>query len=201
MYVVYFFEFLLPKKAFATLSHMAKQSQQLVLMLVIGILIGTAGVMAWKTRTVGTDESDTNITTDNGAMTATDTLANAQETMKRTEPSLPLAPSIPSGSRLGLRVEDQPAGDRVSVSGFEVKESNWIAVYDDRDGQPGWIIGAARVFAGDTQINVELLRSTIKGQKYYVGILSDDGDKTFSRQTDLPPLSPDKVVIVSFVAE
>ena len=179
---------------------MAKQSQQLVLMLVIGILIGTAAVMAWKTRTVrNLDEAMVN-TSDNGAMTASDTMVKTQETMGRTEPSLPLAPSIPKGTRLGLNVEDQLAGNTVSLNSLDIKSTNWVAVYDERDGEPGWIIGATRVHAGDTTAKVDLLRSTIKGQRYYVGILSDDGAETFSRQTDLPPLSPDKVVIVSFMA-
>ncbi len=180
---------------------MAKQSQQLVLMLIIGILIGTAGVMAWKTRTGGMTNDDAISTTESGSMTATDTLTKTQETIGRTTAQLPLAPSIPKGSRMGLTVDDQMAGTVVAVSNLDIKETNWVAVYDEREGQPGYIMGATRVRAGDTMANVELLRSTTKGEKYYVGILGDDGSDTFNRQTDLPPLSPDKVVIVSFVAK
>ena len=179
---------------------MAKQSQQLVLMLVIGILIGTAAVMAWKTRTAGTLDEVTVNTTDNGAQTASDTIAMTGETIGRTEPALPLAPSIPKGTRIGLNMEDQLAGNSVTVNSLDIKSSNWVAVYDDREGQPGWIIGATRVRAGDTTAKIDLLRSTVQGQKYYVGILGDDGSEAFSRQTDLPPLSPDKVVIVSFMS-
>lgn len=179
---------------------MAKQSQQLVLMLIIGILIGTAGVMAWKTRSVGTGDDEAVNTTDSGAMTATDTLSKTQETIGKTVSTLPLAPSIPKGSRIGLSVDDQTAGNVVAVSNLDIKDSNWIAVYDEREGQPGYIMGATRVRAGDTAAKVELLRSTLKGEKYYVGILGDDGSDSFNRQTDLPPLSPDRVIIVSFVA-
>ncbi len=179
---------------------MAKQSQQLVLMLVIGILIGTAGVMAWKTRSVETINDEILNTTDSGAMTATDTLSKTQETIGKSASMLPLAPSIPKGSRVGLSVEDQIAGKIIKVSNLDIKDTNWVAVYDEREGQPGYIMGATRVHAGDSAASVELLRPTEKGGKYYVGILGDDGSDTFNRQTDLPPLSPDKVVIVSFVA-
>ena len=53
---------------------MAKQSQKLLLMLVIGVLIGTTGVMAWKTRTVGEGEEVLN-STDNNASTTIDGLS------------------------------------------------------------------------------------------------------------------------------
>jgi hypothetical protein len=152
---------------------MAKQSQQLVLMLVIGILIGTAGVMAWKTRTAGTDEEAVNSTV-SGSGTATDTVAKTQETIGRGDPSLPLAPSIPKGSRIGLNAQDQLAGNAVSVNGLDIKDTNWVAVYDEREGQPGYIMGATRVHAGDTEAKIELLRDTVQGQRYYVGILGDD---------------------------
>lgn len=178
---------------------MAKQSQQLVLMLIIGILIGTAGVMAWKTRSVSEDIEAIN-TTESGATTTSDVLLKTQESIGRADMQLPLAPAIPGGTRVGLNAEDQLAGNTVSVAGLEIKETNWVAVYDDREGGPGYIMGAARVHAGDTTTIVELLRPTEKGKKYYVGILNDDGGETFNRQTDLPPLSPDKVIIVSFMA-
>jgi hypothetical protein len=179
---------------------MAKQSQQLVLMLIIGILIGTVGVMAWKTRTIGTGEEETTNTTDSGAQTASGTIVKTQETVGRTASTLPLAPSIPKGSRIGLTAEDQLAGNTVRVDSLDIKDTNWIAVYDEREGQPGYIMGALRVHAGDTTAKIELLRPTVQGQKYFVGILGDDGSDTFNRQTDLPPLSPDKVIIVSFMA-
>lgn len=176
---------------------MAKQSQKLLLMLVIGVLIGTTGVMAWKTRTVGEGEEVLN-STDNNASTTIDGLSKRDSLTHAL--SLPLAPSIPKGSRIGLSVEDQIAGNLISISGLELKENHWVAIYDQREGQLGWIMGATRVRAGDTSAVIELLRPTISGETYYAGILSDDGDEVFNRQTDLPPLSSDKMTIVSFMA-
>ena len=126
-------------------------------------------------------------------MTNTETVGEA--------PALPAGPEIPANRRIGLRVEDQAASTAVLVTGLDVAENHWLAVYDDQDGAPGWILGAARIHAGDTSTNIELLRSTISGKKYYVAMLSDDGAESFSKKTDLPPLSPDKVLIAAFTAK
>ena len=177
---------------------MAKQTQQLVLMLVIGVLIGTTAVMAWKAKTVGEGEQAVN-TTVSGATTSAESIINKESIGEA--PALPAGAEIPANRRIGLRVEDQAAGTAVLVSGLDVAENHWLAVYDDQDGAPGWILGAARIHAGDTSTNIELLRSTISGKKYYVAMLSDDGTESFSKKTDVPPLSPDKVLIVTFTAK
>ncbi len=178
---------------------MTKQTQQLVLMLVIGVLIGTTGVMAWKTRHMGEGEEAVN-TTPKGATTSQENLIQSHSTIAGV-PGLPAAPEIPENSRMGLMVKDQPAGNIVNVLGLSLTDNHWVAVYDDQGGHPGWIHGAARVHAGDTSAQIEMLRAIDAGGKYYVAILGDDGDETFNRLTDLPPLTPDKVVIVSFKAQ
>ncbi len=178
---------------------MTKQTQQLVLMLVIGVLIGTTGVMAWKTRHAGEGEEAVN-TTPKGATTSQVSLVETHSTIGGAS-GMPTAPQIPENSRVGLMVKDQQAGNSVSVEGLSLTDNHWVAVYDDQEGHPGWIHGAARVHAGDTTAEIEMLRSTDAGGKYYVAILRDDGDDTFNRLTDLPPLTPDKVVIVSFKAQ
>ncbi len=192
--------FLLAECAFATIFDMAKQSQQLVLMLIIGILIGTAGVMAWKTRNA-TDGADTSErTTESGATTSLESLVEKKtETISRA-PSMPLAPQIPVNSRLGISVGDQPAGKLVAVKGLASKDPHWVAVYDEREGQPGWIMGAARVRPGETEVTVELLRASKAGERYYAAILGDDGSDDFDKSKDLPPMDPDQIVIVSFKA-
>jgi hypothetical protein len=179
---------------------MAKQSQQLILMLVIGVLIGTTGVMAWKTRS--TEEADSaNVTTKSGATTSVDTIEGTPTVVTTGVSTLPRSPEVPKNSRVGISVADQSAGNSVTVSGLDIKETHWVAVYDQQDGAVGSIIGAARVHPGDVVAEVSLLRATVAGATYYAAILSDDGDNTFNRQTDLPPLSPDKVVIVSFLTK
>ena len=182
-----------------SLTGMSKQTQQLLLMLIIGVLIGTTAVMAWKTKHAGEGEEVIN-STPKGATTSQESLLQPQTTMNGA-PGLPGAPEIPKNVRVGLSVGDQPAGTMVLVTGLSVADNHWIAVYDDQDGHPGWIHGAARAHPGDTSVQVEMLRNTEAGGKYYVAILGDNGDDTFNRLTDLPPLTPEKVVIASFVAQ
>lgn len=179
---------------------MTKQTQQLVLMLVIGVLIGTSAVMVWKLKAVPSDGNDDTRSTPNGATTT----ALVERTTKVTaigQSAWPLPPEIPANVRVGLSVADQPGSAVVNVSDLHITEMHWIGIYDERDGHPGFIMGAKRVHPGDTLATVELLRPTVALGKYYAVILNDDGDDTFNRMQDLPPLSPDKVVMVSFLAQ
>ena len=185
------------------LYYMAKQTQQLVLMLIIGVLIGTTAVMVWRVRGVHNGEGDVSSqTTTNGAPTNTESVSVASTTTTISQATAwPLPPAIPANIRVGLQVADQTQGAAVDVSGLSLTEIHWVGIYDDRDGHPGWIMGAARLHPGDTLATVDLLRPTIAGSKYYAIILNDDGDDSFNRLTDLPPLTPDKVIMVSFVAK
>lgn len=177
---------------------MTKQTQRLYLMLVIGILIGVSLVMLVKAPK--TPESKTNSTSP-GATSTDDVLLRSEDLKREVLTSaLPSLSQIPNNVRVGLTVEDQVAGKSVTVSSLDIIGSQWVAVYDDKDGRPGWILGATRVHEGDKTAVVELLRpeGTLSGHTYYTAILNDDGDGEFNRLTDLPPLSPDKIVIVKF---
>ncbi len=178
---------------------MQKQTQQLVLMLIIGVLVGTTGVMAWKTRHAGEGEESVN-STPTGATTS-EANFNATTTVVGQALGLTLPPQIPANTRVGLTVADQPTGQTLAVSGLTVTENHWVAVYEEKEGRPGWILGAGRVHAGDTSTQIELLRPMVAGAKYYAAILNDDGDDSFNRLTDLPPLSPERVIVVSFLAQ
>lgn len=177
---------------------MTKQTQRLYLMLVIGILIGVSLVMLMKAPK--TPEPKIN-STPSGA-TSTEDIILRSEDLKREvlTAALPALSQIPNNVRVGLTVEDQVSGKTVTVSALDVIGSQWVAVYDDKDGRPGWILGATRVHEGDKTAVVELLRpeGTLSGHTYYAALLNDDGDAEFNRLTDLPPLSPDKIVIVKF---
>jgi hypothetical protein len=179
---------------------MTKQTQQLVLMLVIGVLIGTSAVMVWKLKARQVDVNESPRTTPSGA-TTTPPIESTGAVTTVSQSSWPLPPAIPANMRVGLSVADQPASAVVNVLGLSLSEMHWIGIYDDREGHPGFIMGAKRVHPGDTLATVELLRPTASGGKYYAVILTDDGDDTFNRLQDLPPQSPDKVVMVSFIAK
>lgn len=180
---------------------MTKQTRDLVLMLLIGLLIGISAVMVWNSRGNGDQLAENNSSTPTGKDADT-ALPDAASVASIASPStfFPLPPSIPSNTRVGLSVSDQPGGKTVTVQNLSITDTKWVAIYDDHDGKPGWILGAARVHEGDTSMTISLLRpeGTVSGGTYYAAILNDDGDGEFNRLTDLPPLSPDKVTIVRF---
>jgi hypothetical protein len=187
---------------------MPKQTQQLVLMLIIGVLIGTTAVMVWKLDNAPATEIDADRisqSTPNGEGDAKDTgdaiRATTTGSVISQASAWPLPPEIPANTRVGLTVADQEAGTVVNVSGLVIAGKKWIGVYDDRSGAPGWIMGATRVHEGDTVAKVELLRTTVAGNTYYAVILNDDGDEVFNRLSDLPPLTSDRVTIVRFKAQ
>lgn len=181
---------------------MTKQTQRLYLVLVIGILIGISLVMVKRTPSKA---PEVKINSTPSGATSTDEIMLRSEELKKeiTTSVLPALPQIPNNIRVGLTVEDQTAGRTVTVGSLDVVGSQWVAVYDDKGGRPGWILGAARVHEGDKTAVVELLRpeGTLSGQMYYVAMLNDNGDGEFNRLTDLPPLSQDKIIIVKFKAQ
>jgi hypothetical protein len=190
---------------------MPKQTQQLVLMLIIGVLIGTTAVMVWKQGGAPVIESgeEAVYSTPTGEAGGADSVEKTSEAIRATSTGAvlsqasawPLPPEIPANTRVGLMVADQEAGTAVNVSGLVITGKKWIGVYDDRSGAPGWIMGATRVHEGDTIAKVELLRATAAGGAYYAVILNDDGDEVFNRLSDLPPLTSDRVTIVRFKAQ
>lgn len=176
-------------------------------MLIIGVLIGTTAVMVWKLDNTPAKENADDMA--QSTQSTEDTNEKTGEAMRATTTGAilaqagawPLPPEIPANSRVGLTVLDQPAGNTVDVSGLSITKKQWIGIYDDRSGAPGWIMGAARVHEGDTKGKVELLRAMVAGGTYYAVILNDDGDETFNRLSDLPPLTSDRVTIVRFKAQ
>jgi len=165
-------------------------------MLFIGVFIGISAVMVWSSR--GGEMGDESSTPSGLESEATAPIATSTATISSSAALFPLPPSIPANTRVGLSVLDQPQGDSVAVSGLAIVGTKWIAIYDEQDGKPGWILGAARVHEGDTTATVDLLRADVAGGTYYAAILNDDGDSVFNRLTDLPPLSPEKVTVVRF---
>ena len=176
---------------------MTKQTQKLVLMLGVGILIGTMFVMVMKQPLAKNTEE---VTLD-ASLLADDILVTPNATIRQAK-QFPLPPSVPENTRIGLSVANQQARNIVYVSGLSVSTTSWVAIYDAREGKPGSILGAQKVNIGNASVEVELLRAegTLAGSTYFAALLPDDGDGQFNRLSDLPPFSPEKVVIVSWKA-
>lgn len=176
---------------------MPKQTHQLVLMLFVGILIGTALMLISDSR--NGEVRDAYTTTQGATTSDADAFIEARPLPELFSVRV-ASPQIPKNERIGLTVRDQFRGDTVFASDLHISGTKWVVIYDDREGKPGWILGAARVREGDKEAAVSLLRpeGTLAGATYYAAILDDDGDGEFNRLADLPPLTPDKVIIVSF---
>lgn len=117
-----------------------------------------------------------------------------------------LSPSTSVGSILvggnAIAVSDQAPGVKVAVSFVTLSQDGWIVVHEEREGQPGNILGARRFSAGANQSGgVELLRRTEDGKVYFAMLHADDGDRKFDHTKDLPITDPQgNVVLMRFVA-
>lgn len=89
-------------------------------------------------------------------------------------------------SKAPLAVRDQAAGSSVAIDSLNIARPTWVVVYVSRNGRPGNALGARLFFAGDTRGAVALLRNTEAGQRYFVGLSVDNGDRSFSLTKDLP---------------
>lgn len=181
---------------------MKNHTVQLVVMLVIGIAIGVIGA-----NLAGQGGEELRDSSSNVAETESTPADMPSENTKTTDTSsapqeveLPGIDRVPKNSRPGLTVLDQPAGAQVAVSGLTFDSPAWVAVYDNRGGKPGWILGAKRFLPGDVAGIVPLLRATVSGETYYAVIHGDDGDLTFDKRKDPAP-APDSALIVSFRAQ
>lgn len=173
---------------------MQKHTQQLVLMLVIGVLIGYS-FTAYRNRQ---QSSDVRTTTETNA-TNTDAVLGAvtEQSSIKSALDFPLPPSVPANTRVGLTVDDQPSGKTVAVSGLSLQAKSWIAIYDGHNNVPGNILGAVRVAPTENHATVELLRpeGTTKGETYFAAILSDSGDDVFDRTSDTPAQGGTAVIV------
>lgn len=136
--------------------------------LVGGIILGVLLATAWSSR----DQGDTS-----GVATSTKAAATSSP-----------APAGPKASptEAPLVVADQPAGASVSIAQLNIARPTWVVVYVSREGSPGNALGARLFFANDRQGKVGLLRNTVAGQSYFIGLSVDNGDRTFSLSKDLP---------------
>lgn len=148
--------------------------------LAVGVVAGV--VLAWGGSALMSKGGSTAPT--NGAdqtATATDTAATVSDS------SLTVA-------------TPQKAGMSVAIEQASVSAPTWVAVYESQGGKPGNVLGAALFAAGQQSGTVDLLRSTMAGQSYFVTELSDNGDRKFSLKDDQPLLKDGQPTWVTFTA-
>ncbi len=111
---------------------------------------------------------------------------------------LPATAKIPANKTDGLSVVDQLADDHVAFSGVTITEDTWVVVYDDRNGEPSWVIGAGLFFGGVEEGVSPVMRKTEPGKRYYVTLIADNGDRVFDIKADRPAVD---AKVVSFIAK
>lgn len=93
--------------------------------------------------------------------------------------------AVQAGRTATVTVGDQFPGGIVYVSQVDLPQGGWVVVRKDEAGQPGAVIGAG-YFNADTRVgNVELIESTVEGQRYHVELWADNGDDRFSLVEDV----------------
>lgn len=93
-------------------------------------------------------------------------------------------PASPESNR--IVIGDQFPGNVVFVSSVQLDKGGWVEIHADNKGQPGAYIGSQYFDKGINTGKITLIKSTVEGGLYYAMLHSDDGDKKFNPEKDLP---------------
>ncbi len=123
--------------------------------------------------------------------------SNATSTISTTTPEKVeiYSTGLNSGSKIvankvdKLSVVDQLADEFVAFSGVDFDSDTWVLVYEDKNGEPGNLLGSGLFFSGTTEGVTPLLRKTEAGKKYYVTFVKDNGDRVFELTVDKPDVN------------
>ncbi len=141
------------------------------------VLIIIGGVWALASRTK--PSTSTPVT---GASTTTTPTNNIQNNAGNVTPITVTPAALADGSL--VIPSPQSPGMQIAITRALVTVPTWVVVYENYNGQPGNVLGAA-LFTHDRPSGVvELLRGTLPGQTYFVGEARDDGDHMFSMMRD-----------------
>lgn len=83
-------------------------------------------------------------------------------------------------------MSDQFPGNVVYISSVTLANGGWVEIHKDNAGTPGEIIGSAYFNKGINPGKITLTKPTVEGGIYYAMLHSDDGDKVFNGEKDLP---------------
>ncbi|MFW5853051.1 MAG: DUF7282 domain-containing protein [Patescibacteria group bacterium] len=96
---------------------------------------------------------------------------------------------------LHIKVSDQPISETAIIDEVLIPEQGaWIAIHNERDNQPGWVLGAIFQRPGRWQnIEVPLIQALEPGSRHYAvlhqdgsGLDLDQSGRTFDSSRDLP---------------
>lgn len=175
-----------------------------VLVFLIGIVVGFGSASLWLRRSKSADVSVQSGTSENTSAVSETTPtpeSNNSAAEKPANTSLGAVSAALSGAKNSLSVNDQTAGNMVSVSSAVLESAAWVAIHEDNAGKPGKILGAQMFPSGTHSGAVDLLRATTAGGVYYAMLHADDGDHAFDAAKDMPVKDAGgNPVMVKFVA-
>ncbi|MDO8620164.1 MAG: hypothetical protein Q7R64_02345 [bacterium] len=167
-------------------------SGKIITALIVGLLVGFAMGVFWQNRrtSVAVNKEETKeVSTELSGMGGKESMALAEAGAKSLAGAGAKAETKETETAVvtgGLVVADQKAGSLVEISGVNAKETLWVAVREEKDGNIGNILGAQKVFAGAGQkVSVELLRPTTPGGTYLVTVYRDAGKTDFNSHEDV----------------
>jgi len=122
---------------------------------------------------------------DKSGSTGSNATTTATKTERKTDATEPTTVTPVVGSMEGLTVPSpQDAGMEVLVEVESVPAPTWIVVYENNNGKPGNVLGAAFFTQTISSDSISLLRGTQPGRTYFVGKTHDDGDRKYALDVD-----------------
>ena len=149
-----------------------------------GVLVGFGSYKIWpgiSGEYAGIRQSD-----DEGSVFVIEENEDANMAIENEEESKESSGNAGASGKNVIIVNDQPAGNQVSVALVTLEEGGWVAVHEDRNGKLGNILGAQFFPAGTQSGAVDLLRAMEEGKMYYAILRGDDGDRQFDFTKDVP---------------
>lgn len=178
-----------------------KQKHKLVTTAVIAFVLGFAVCyFTMSNRAVEQDQEPTGpsdeITQEEQKETQEEVEEVGEETGEQEQPS-PVSEQILTDKTVVV-VGNQTTGKKVNVTKVTMEKDGWIVIHDDRDGQPGIILGAYRFSKGTfNDIEMPLLVAMEEDKDYWAVIHNDNGDRQFDYKVDLSAKDADGNMIMT----
>lgn len=162
---------------------------KIVTALIIGLIIGFGAGAFWQERRLSNDAlQDETAFSNKDAESVAASKESATKQMAAVEASETKGEGerpTPSGNA-AILVEDQAAGDFVTVGQVVTDAPVWVAVREERNNGLGNILGVTKIAAGThAPVLIELLRPTVAGQRYFTVLHRDVGDAAFNYREDV----------------
>jgi hypothetical protein len=151
-------------------------SKTTITVLIVGLIVGF-GVGFWSGKSVST----------NGNISGS-TGASEEELLQF--PGETLLDNVKEGLNTGGRL----AGDPIIATEVKLAKSGYVVVHEDKDGEPGAVIGVSDLLTkGLTkEVEIKLDRPSVVGETLWVMLHTDDGDGEFEFPGSDTPLVDEK---------